>query len=96
MLFQRGESGINSLNFHDEVFFDKMPKSKEPNDEVGDKHNDSNTNTFANLESVSNKGDKNRSAPSEQDMVDILPIVYLPVRGKKVRYPGYFLINAMR
>ncbi|GJT43840.1 hypothetical protein Tco_0952555 [Tanacetum coccineum] len=57
-----------------------MPKSKEPNDEVGDKHNDSNTNTFANLESVSNKGDKNRSAPSEQDMVDILPIVYLPVR----------------
>nr|GEV38173.1 hypothetical protein [Tanacetum cinerariifolium] len=51
-----------------------MSKSKEPNDEVRDKHNDSNTDTFSNLESASNKGHKNRFAPAEQDMVDILPV----------------------
>nr|GEX71090.1 ribonuclease H-like domain-containing protein [Tanacetum cinerariifolium] len=65
------ESGVNSLNFYDEVI-KKILKSKEPKDEVGNKNNYSNIDTSVNLESTSDKRVKNKHVQVDKDMADFV------------------------
>nr|GEW62432.1 hypothetical protein [Tanacetum cinerariifolium] len=54
------------------MFFDKIPVSKEPNDEVGDNSSDNNIDTFVTLESASKKNDKDGAIQVEKDVTDML------------------------
>ncbi|GJR19468.1 ribonuclease H-like domain-containing protein [Tanacetum coccineum] len=68
---------VNNLNFNDEIFYEKMPKSKDPNDDVGNLKGDSSAKSSANPKSASKQVGSDKFV--QADKVDRVEPIFVDV-----------------